>query len=61
MLIRVVKYRKTQGTAQVVWSTGNVHSTLVGRYFEMAICNTEEIGAYYVEDKCHMTDCWPFK
>jgi len=37
MLIRIVKVRKTQGAAQVVWSTGNVYSTLVGKCSEMAI------------------------
>jgi len=60
MLIRIVKFRKTQGAAQEVWSTGNVHSTLAGKCFEMAIWKTEEIVAY-CEDKCHMTDRWPFK
>ena len=29
--------------------------------FEMAIWKTEEIGAYYNENKCHMTDRWPCK
>jgi hypothetical protein len=29
--------------------------------FEMAIWKTEEIGAYYDENKCHMTDRWPCK
>ena len=57
----MVKFRKTQGSAQEVWSTGNVYSTLVAKCFEMAVWKTEEIGAYYDEDKCHMTDCWPFK
>jgi len=61
MFIRIVRFRKTQGAAQVVWSTGNVYSTLVGICFEMTDCNTEEYGAYYDEDKCHMTDRWPFK
>ena len=56
MFIKIVKFRKTQGAAQVVWSTGNVYSTLVGNCFEMTIWKTEEIGAYYDEDKCHMTD-----
>ena len=45
MLIRIVKFRKTQGAAQQVWSIGNVYSTLVGKCFEMAIWKTEEIGA----------------
>jgi len=45
----------------VVWSTGNVYSTLVGKGFEMAVWKTEKIGAYYDEDKCHMTDRLPFK
>ena len=27
----------------------------------MAIWKTEEIGAYYEEDKCHIIDCWPLK
>ena len=40
---------------------GNIYSTLVGKCFEMAIWKTGEFGAYYDEDKCHMTDCWPFK
>ena len=31
--------------------TGNFYSTLVGKCFEMAICNTEEFGAYYDADK----------
>jgi len=61
MLIRIVKLRKTQGTAHVVWSTGNVYSTFVGKSFETAICNTENFEAYYDEDKCHMTDHWPFQ
>jgi len=61
MLIRIVKFRETQGAGQGVLSTGNVYSTLVGKCFEMAIWKTAEIGAYYYEDKCHMTDCWPFK
>jgi len=61
MLLGIVKFRKTQGAAQVVWSTGNVYCTLFGECFEMAICNTEEFGVYYDEDKCHMTDRWPFK
>ena len=45
----------------MVWSTGNVYSTLVGKGFEMAVWKTEKIGAYYDEDKCHMTDRLPFK
>jgi len=45
----------------VVWSTGNVHSTLVRKCFEMAVWKTEEIGAHCDEDKCHMADRWPFK
>jgi len=61
MFIMIMKFMKIQGAAQVVWSTGNVYSTLVGKCFEMAICNTEEFGAYYDEDKCHMTARWPFK
>jgi hypothetical protein len=61
MFIRAVKFRKTQGAAQVVWKTGNAYSTLVGKCFELAICKIEEIGAYYDKDKCHMTDCWPSK
>jgi hypothetical protein len=61
MLIRTVKGRETQGAAQVVCSTGNVYSTLVGKCLEMAIWETEGIGAYCDEDKCHMTDRWPFK
>jgi hypothetical protein len=61
MFIRLVKFGKTQGAAQVVWSTGNVYSTLVGKCFEMTIWKTGEIGAYYDEGKCHMTGCWPFK
>jgi len=61
MFIRIVKFKKTQGAAQVVWSTGNVYSTLVGKCFEMAMWKTEVFGAYYDEDKCHMTDRWPFK
>ena len=40
MLIRIVKFRKTQGAAQGVWSTGNVYSALVGKCFEMAIWKT---------------------
>jgi len=51
MLLGIVKFRKTQGAAKVVWSTGNVYSTLFGKCFEMAICNTEEFGAYYDADK----------
>jgi len=50
LLIRIVKFRKTQETVLVVWSTGNVYSTLVGRSFEMAIWKTEKIGAYYDEE-----------
>jgi len=61
MLIRIVKFRISQGAAKVVWSTGNVYSTLDGKCFEMAICNTEEFGAYYDEDKCRMSDRWPSK
>ena len=61
MFIRIVRFRKTQGAAQVIWSTGNVYSTLVGICFEMTDCNTEEFAVYYDEDKCHMTDRWPFK
>jgi len=61
MLIRVFKFRKTQGAAELVCSTGNLYSTLVGKYFEMAIWETEEMGVYNDEDKCHMTDRWPFK
>ena len=57
----MVKFRKTQGSAQEVWSTGNVYSTLVAKCFEMAVWKTEEIGAYNDEDKCHMTEHWPFK
>ena len=56
MLIRVVKFRITQGAVQVVGSAGNVYSTLVGICFEMTDCNTEEFAVYYDEDKCHMTD-----
>jgi len=41
--------------------TGNFYSTLVGKCFEMAICNTEEYCAYNDEDKCHMSDRCPFK
>jgi hypothetical protein len=61
MLIRIVKFRKTQEAAQVVWSTWNVYSTLVGKSFEMAIWKRQKIGAYYDEDKCHMTGHWPIK
>ena len=61
IFFRIVKFRKTQGAVQVVWSTGNVYSTLVGKCFEMAMWKTEETGAYYDKDKCHMTDRWPFK
>ena len=61
MHIRIVKFRKTQGAALVVWTKGNVYSTLVGKCFDMAIWKTEENGANYDEDKCHMTDRWPFK
>jgi len=53
MLIRVVKFRITQGAVQVVGSAGNVYSTLVGKCFEMAMWKTEEIGAYYDEDVSH--------
>ena len=59
MLIRIVEFRETQGAAQMVWSTGNVYRTLVGKGFEMAAWKTEEIGVYW--GKCHMTDRWPFK
>jgi len=45
----------------VVWSTGNVYSTLVGKCFDMAICNAEKFEAFYDEDRCHMTDRWPSK
>jgi hypothetical protein len=61
MFIRILKFRKTQGATQVVWSTGIAYSNLVGKCFEMAIWKTEEIGVYNDEDKCHMTNCWPFK
>ena len=61
MFIKIVKFRETQGAAEVVCSTGNVYSILVGKCFEMAMWKTEEIGAYCDEDKCHMTDRWPFK
>ena len=61
MFIRIVKFRKTQGADQLVCSTGNVYSSLVGKCFEMAIWKAEETGAYYDDDKCHMTDRWPFK
>ena len=61
MLIRIVKFRKTQGAAQVVWSTKNVYTTLVGKSFEMAIWKMEDTGAYYDENKCHLTDRWPFE
>ena len=61
MLIRIVKFGKTQWAAQVVWSTGNVYSALVGKHFEMAIWKTEEIGACYDECKSHMTERWPLK
>jgi hypothetical protein len=61
MLIRIVKFRKKQGAALVVWSTWNVYSTFIGKCFEMDVRKTEEFGAYYDEDKCHMTDHWPFK
>jgi hypothetical protein len=61
MFIRIVKFRETRGAAQLVWSTGNINSTLVGKGFEMAFWKTKEIGAYYDEDKCRMTDRWPFK
>jgi len=61
MLIRIVKFRKEQKAAQVVWSTGNIYNTLNGKSFEMEIRKIEEIGAYYDKDICHMTDCWPFK
>jgi hypothetical protein len=50
MLIRVVKFRKTQGAAQVGWSTGNVYNVLDEKCFEMTIWKTEEIGAYYNDD-----------
>jgi len=56
-----VKFRETQWATERVWSTGNVYSTLAGKWLEMAIWKTEETGAYYDEDKCHMTECWPFK
>jgi len=61
MLLGIVKFRKTQGAAQVVWSAGNVYSTFIGICFEMTDCNPEEFAAYYDKDKCHMTDRWPFK
>jgi len=61
MVIRIVKFRETQWATERVWSTGNVYSTLAGKWLEMAIWKTEETGAYYDEDKCHMTECWPFK
>jgi hypothetical protein len=56
MFMRAVKFRKTQWAAQVVWNTGNVYSTVVGKCFEMVIWKTEEIGAYCDKDKCHITD-----
>ena len=56
-----MKFRKTQWAAEVVWSRGNVYSALVGKCFEMAVWKTEETGAYNDDDKCHVTDCWPFK
>jgi len=56
MLLGIGEFRKTQGAAQVVWSAGNLYSTLVGICFEMTDCNTEEFAVYYDEDKCHMTD-----
>jgi len=46
MFIRVVKFGETQWAAEWVWSTGNVYSTLVGKWFEMAIWKTEETGTY---------------
>ena len=58
MFIKIVKFRETQGAAEVVLR--NVYSTLVGKCFEMAVWKTE-ISAYCDEDKCHMTDRWPFK
>jgi hypothetical protein len=61
MLIRIVKFRKTHVAAQLVRSTWNVYSTLVGRCFEMSMWKTDEIGAYCDEGRCHMTDRWPFK
>jgi hypothetical protein len=33
-----------------------VYSTLVGKCLEMAIWGKEEIGAYFDENKCHMTE-----
>ena len=44
MLIRIVKFRKTQGAAQMVWITGNVYSTLVGKCSEMAIWKQRRLG-----------------
>ena len=32
-VFQVVKFRKTQLAAQGIWSTGNVYSTLVGKWF----------------------------
>jgi len=61
MLIRIVKFRKTQGALKAAWNTRNICNNLVGNCFEMAMWKTEEIGAYYDEGKCHMTDRWPFK
>jgi hypothetical protein len=50
MFVWIVKFRKTQGADQLVCSTGNVYSSLVGKCFEMAIWKTEETGAYYDDD-----------
>jgi hypothetical protein len=61
MLIRIVKFRKTQGAALVFWGTWKLYSTLVGKCFETAIWKTGEIRAYYNEDMYHMSDRWPFK
>jgi len=49
MSIRIVKFRKTQGPAEGVWSTGNVYSALVGKWFEKAIWKTGEFGAYMMK------------
>lgn len=36
-LIKTVKSRKTQGTAQMCWSVENIYNTLVRKHSEMAV------------------------
>jgi hypothetical protein len=61
MNIRIATFRKTKGAARVVWNTGKVYRTLVGKCFEITIWKTEEIREYYNEYMCHVTDRWSFK